>query len=347
MVQRSIPFSWTQKAFLTLGLVLSVAGPVRAADPVVLRFADDIPKTHPISVYGSKFWMDEVERLSHGQVKFEWYPSGQLGKGKDMLALVQSGAIDVASIGPSYTPEKLPLSAVAELPGMFNSSCAGSAAAWSLMRSGGLLDQKEYAPLGLHVVFGFTNPPYEVQTVKKAVAIPADMQGLRLKTLGGASDDAALKLGSVPVQMAVPDLFLGLQRGTVDGRFGAFTSVFANSTQDVLSHSTVGADIGSFVLATYISDRRWKSLPADVQQAMVQAGDDTWKSFCKEADRENADQAKKLLDEHHWVLHTVNPAELAEWHKLLDPVANEWAHRLDSRGKSASAVLDAFRAAVH
>lgn len=319
----------------------------RAADPIVLRFGDDIPKTHPISVYASKVWMDEVTRLTDGRVQFQWYPSGQLGKGRDVLALVQSGAIDVGSIGPSYTPDKLPLSAVAELPGMFSSSCTGSEAAWKLLQRGGILDQKEYAPLGLHVVFGLTNPPYEVQTVKREIAGPADMKGLRLKTLGGASDQAALRLGAVPVQMAVPDLFLGLQRGTVDGRFGAFTSVYANSTQDILSHSTVGADIGGFVLTTFIGDRRWKSLPADVQDAMLKAGDVAWRSFCEEADKENTAQAKRLQEQNHWVLHTVTVAELTEWRKVLDPVADEWAASLEQRGKSAKAVLQAFRAAVH
>jgi len=331
-------------AFLLAGFGSSAA---LGADTIVLRFGDDIPKTHPISVYGSKFWMDEVERLTAGRVKFQWYPSGQLGKGRDVLALVQSGAIDVGSIGPSYTPEKLPLSAVAELPGMFSTTCAGSSAAWSLMRSGGFLDQKEYAPIGLHVVFGFTNPPYEIQTVKRPVAVPADMQGLRLKTLGGASDEAALKLGAVPVQMAVPDLFLALQRGTVDGRFGAFTSVYANSTQDVLSHSTVGADIGGFMLTTFISDKRWKSLPPDVQQAMLKAGDETWTSFCKYADEDTAKQAAMLQEKNHWSLHQVTPEESTAWHKMLDPVANSWAASLDKRNKPASAVLGAFRAAVH
>lgn len=323
-----------------------------AADPIVLRFADDIPKTHPISVYGSKFWMDTVTRLTYGRVQFQWYPSSQLGKGRDVLALVQSGAVDIGSIGPSYTPDKLPLSAVAELPGMFSSSCAGSQAAWTLLRSGtgaadgGLLAEREYAPLGLHVVFAFTNPPYEVQTVQRPVALPTDMHGLRLKTLGGASDEAALRLGAVPVQMSVADLFLGLQRGTVDGRFGAFTSVFANSTQNVLTHSTVGADIGSFVLTTMIGDRRWKSLPPDIQEAMLAAGDATWRNFCKAADAENAAQAKKLEDQFHWTLHQVTPAEQPAWKAALAPVADAWASGLDQRGKPGTAVLKAFRDAT-
>ena len=231
--------------------------------------------------------------------------------------------------------------------GMFASSCQGSEAAWQLLKSGGALDKREYAPLGLHVVFALTNPPYEVQTVSKSVAMPQDMAALRLKTLGGASDEAALKLGAVPVQMSVADLFLGLQRGTVDGRFGAFTSVFANSTQDVLKHSTVGADIGGFVLTTMIGDKKWKSLPPDVQQAMLQAGDLAWATFCKEGDQENVDQATKLEAEHHWALHRLTPDEHGAWQKALAPVADDWAAGLDKRGKAGSEVLQAFRATVH
>lgn len=345
---RNILYLARMASLVAVGLpCAAMPGSARAADTITLRFADDIPKTHPISVYGSKVWMDEVERLTHGKVKFQWYPSGQLGKGRDMLALVQSGAVDVGSIGPSYTPDKLPLSAVAELPEMFGTACTGSQAVWSLLKPGGLLAQKEYAPLGLHVVFAFTNPPYEVQTVKHDVTMPVDMKGLRLKTLGGASDDAALKLGAVPVQMAVSDLFLGLQRGTVDGRFGAFTSVYANSTQNVLQHSTQGADIGGFVLTTLIGDRRWKTLPPEVQQAMIQAGDVTWKSFCDEADKENTEQAKQLAQKNHWTIHPLTAGQKAAWQEMLKPVAVEWAKRLDDRGKAGTAALDAFRAAVH
>ena len=101
---------------LMVGLALVAGTAARAADPIVLRFADDIPKTHPISVYASKFWMDTVERLTHGQVTFQWYPSGQLGKGRDVLALVQSGAavlVDVVSGRPSQSQIQVALDAVA------------------------------------------------------------------------------------------------------------------------------------------------------------------------------------------------------------------------------------------
>ncbi len=326
-------------------LVWAAAGPARAADsaPIALRFADDIPQTHPISVYGTKFWMDMVDQLTNGRVKFQWYPAGQLGKGRDLLALTLANAADIGSVGPSYTPEKLPLSAVAELPEMFNSTCQGSKAYWAMVKPGGMLDQLEFAPKGLHVVFAFTNPPYEVQTVRQHVLVPADMKGLKFKTLGGASDDSALLVGAVPVQMTVADLFLGLQRGTVDGRFGAFVSVYANSTQDVLHYSTVGADIGGFGLVSMISDKRWRQLPQEVREAMIKAGDATWQNFCQQQDTETPKIAQELVQTHGWTLQELNSEQRAQWRASMTPVQEQWAKQLDQRGQPGSKVLAAFR----
>jgi len=329
-----------------VALCVSALSGIASADQITLRFADDIPKTHPISVYATQFWMDTVDRLTNGQVKFQWYPAGQLGKGRDLLALTLAGAVDIGSVGPSYTPDKLPLSAVAELPGMFDSTCQGSKAYWEMIKPGGMLDKLEFAPRGVHVVFGFTNPPYEVQTVSRAVIVPGDMKGLKFKTLGGASDDTALLVGAVPVQMTVADLFMGLQRGTVDGRFGAFVSVFANSTQDVLQFSTVGADIGSFGLVSMISDRRWKQLPQDVRDAMIKAGDATWGNLCKEQDADTPKIAQQLVEQHHWHLATLTPEQREEWRKTMAPVQEQWAKQLDERGLPGTKVLAAFRALV-
>ena len=320
-----------------------------AQSKIVLRLADSLPVTHPISVNGTKFWMDEVKRLTNGKVDFQWYPSGQLGKAKDLLALTMAGTADVGRFGASYTPEKLPLTAVDELPGMIDSSCEGSQALWDLTKptGGGILAEKEYAPLHLKVVFAFSNAPYEVQTTKvRQVKLPADMKGLKLKTLGGASDDAAQRVGAVPVQMSVADLYLSLERGTVDGRFGAFGSVKANSTENVLKYSTSGAQIGSFAVIGAISDKVWDKLPQDVRDAMVKAGDDTWRNFCGKEDASSGTIRKELESKYGWVVHDLTPAEKEEWRKTMEPVQDVWARELDKSGKPGTAVLQAFRAEI-
>jgi TRAP-type C4-dicarboxylate transport system substrate-binding protein len=317
-----------------------------SAGKITLRFAESAPATHPFSSNHDKFWMDEVTRLTKGRVAFQFYPSEQLGKAKDLLALTQAGTVEVARMGASYTPDKLPLTAVAELPGMINSSCQGSAALWKLTEEGGggVLARTEYAPLGLHVVIAAMNAPYEVQTTKKKqVILPTDIKGLKLKTLGGASDEAARRLGAVPIQMFVAELFLSLQRGTVDGRFGEFGSVMANKTEGVLKYSTVGARVGGFASVTVIGDKVWKELPADVQVAMITAGGTTSENFCSKEDEHGPQIAKDLEAQHGWTVHDLTQAERQEWQDALAPVQQQWAEELDRRGKPGSEILATFR----
>src|SRR5277367_6748694 len=113
MLRSRVGSWWRAGALASAALLSGGLSAATAADTFTLRFGDDLPKTHPISVNGSAFWMDQVKKLTNGRVDFQWYPAGQLGKGRDVLALTSAGAIDLGSIGPSYTPDKLPLSAVA------------------------------------------------------------------------------------------------------------------------------------------------------------------------------------------------------------------------------------------
>ena len=82
---------------------------------------------------------------------FEVYPANQLGR--DYLTLVNSGVADMAMIVTSYAPDKFPLSAVTELPGLYETSCDAVGKFWNIAQDGGKLDENEYKPLGLKAVF--------------------------------------------------------------------------------------------------------------------------------------------------------------------------------------------------
>ena len=78
---RTLGYWWRVVAVAT---VLSGAiRPVLAADtsPITLRFGDDVPKTHPISVYGSAFWMEMVKRLTNDRVASSGIQPGSSAKG--------------------------------------------------------------------------------------------------------------------------------------------------------------------------------------------------------------------------------------------------------------------------
>ncbi len=121
------------------------SGPAAAQEKITLRLAESLPSGHVIHELVAKPFMELVTKATNGQVTFQHYPAEQLGKAKDMAQLTVAGVADVSYIVPSYSSEKYPLTAVAELPGIFDTECQGSLAFYKISHNGGILETKEFA----------------------------------------------------------------------------------------------------------------------------------------------------------------------------------------------------------
>ncbi len=120
-------------------LTLATANESPAEEVIRLKVADSLPPSHFVAINGIKYFMQEVEAATKGRLTFDYYPSEQLGKTKDLLSLTQNAVTDIGMISSAYQSEKLPLSAVFELPGTFSSSCEGSMAFWKMGQYDGFL----------------------------------------------------------------------------------------------------------------------------------------------------------------------------------------------------------------
>ena len=135
-------------------LVAGVMAGAAQAESIKLKLADRLPKDHYIAKYATDYWIAEVERETKGAVSIQRFPSEQLGKSKDMITLTSAGVVDMGEYVPGYLGDQMPLSSVAELPGMVSSACVASLAYEDAAQPGGFLDKNELAPLGLHLLAG-------------------------------------------------------------------------------------------------------------------------------------------------------------------------------------------------
>ena len=320
---------------------MSMALPASAQ--VKLKLADSFPPSHYIAVHGAKKFMEEATRLSGGKVTFDYFPAEQIGKAKDLLQLTNAGVADIAYVVSSYAPDKLPLSAVAELPGMFASSCEGTAAYLKLAGSGFLYD-KEFKPNGVKPLMAFVLAPYQISTKAAPLARLEDLKGLKIRAAGGAFDLSLRLLGAVPVRMPAPDIRESLVRGTIDGSVGPAGSAKPYDLHTQFKFMTVGASFGGFAATYSINQKKWDSLPADVQQALSAAGEATSKWLCAVADRQEAAAVTEMegMGAKPWRLSAAEKAELVQ---RLEPVHADWAKRLDERNLPGSDAVKAWRSA--
>ena len=316
-----------------------------AAQSVKLRVADSLPVNHFFAEQATRFWMNEVARVTNKAVEFERYPAEQLGKAKDILSLTQAGVIDVGYVVPSYVSDKMPLTAVAELPGTFPTSCAGTLAYWKLARGEGFLARHEYEPNGVKVMFAIVMPPYQIFSAQKKLENLKSIEGQKLRTTGGALDVMILKLKGVPVRMTAPEVHESLSRGTLDGMVFPTASVLAYDLAGLVKSATAGENFGSAVLTYMISNNRWNALTPAVRKAMLDAGDAATRRVCEYADREvDGDVAK--IRQKGAVIAPLPASERGALATMMSTVRQEWAGQLDKRNRPGTDALGAFEAAL-
>ncbi len=332
------------KALNGIGLIvaLTMSGPA-VAQQIKLRVADVYPVGHPVANTTVKVFMEDVKKRTGGKVEFEYYPAEQLGKGKDLLSLTQSGVVDIGLVVPSYVSEKMPLSAVAELPGVYSSSCQGTLALHNLVTTGDL-NKHEFAPNGVRVLITHAFPPFQAFSTKPYTSLKS-FEGQKLRTLGLATDLTIKKLGGVPIRMSAPEINEAISRGTIDGGILGVATVVTYGLVPYLKSATYGESLGGTIVTYAISDANWKKLPADVQKAFVEAGEAATRNGCAEAD--------KAVDQHYDKLRGAgvpiirfSAEDRADFTRRTADIGREWADSLVQRGKPGNDILNAFRAAL-
>jgi TRAP-type C4-dicarboxylate transport system substrate-binding protein len=311
-----------------------------------LRVADALPVGHYISEAATKLFMQEVTRRTNGTVQFDYFPAEQLGKAKDMLPLTRDGVVDIGYVATSYVSDKLPLSSVAELPGSFSSSCAGSLAYTKIATEDGIVARQDWAPNGVRVLFALSLTPYQLMTSKRRYDGGQSAAGLKLRIPGGGALDATVtRIGATPIRIPSPELREALSRGTIDGLLFPFGSAVTYDLAPFLKYSTTGENFGSAVIAYVISEARWKRLSPTVRQAITEAADVATRRGCATMDKDTEVAADKLRKAGVEMV-GLGADQKAELQAITAKVAREWADDLDKRGKPGSQTLRAFQAAL-
>jgi TRAP-type C4-dicarboxylate transport system substrate-binding protein len=336
----ALRWAWPMAAALCLQ-----AASTAPAQEITLRVADSFPAGHYISVKVTRWFMDQVAERTAGRVKFQYYPAEQLGKVKDMLSLTQTGVADIAYVAPSFITDKLPLSGVAELPLGFTTSCEGTRAYYKLAADGIIAD-RELKPNSIRLLFTIVLPPYQIFLRGPGLKTIENVKGLKIRTSGKAKELAVQALGAVPIQIATPDVYQALSRGTIDGMLFPYASIYSYDLQDLIKSASLGANFGSFTVIYAIGERRWRSLPPEIQSVLIAVGQEATARGCQiSQETETADQARlKGLGVAEIEFAGTDKARIAE---EMSGIGKVWAMELDQRGKPGTQILDAFEKALH
>jgi TRAP-type C4-dicarboxylate transport system substrate-binding protein len=331
---------------LAAGLLAAFASSASSQEKITLRLADSLPSGHVIHELVAKQFMELVTKATNGQVTFQHFPSEQLGKAKDMAQLTAMGVADLSYIVPSYSSDKFPLTAVAELPGIFDTECQGSLAFYKISHNGGIVETREFAPNQLRPLVTIALPAYQIQLATgRNIKTAKDLEGLKVRTTGGAMDLMMRSIGGVPVRMAAPEIYESLTRGTLDGMIFSYQSSVSYEFGKMLKSGTEGLNFGTAILTYSMGEAKFKSLPENVRKALIEAGEQTTREGCKRFEDGEKAATEKIKSQGMKVIN-FGPDDKKVFDAAFKTVAEDWVKDLDKRGKPGTEVFKAFTEAL-
>lgn len=315
-------------------------------DDMTVRVADSFAATHPIGRSGTTVFMETLEAKGpDAGMEIEYYASGQLGKQRDMPAVLRTGIAQIAAVSPAYVGTQLPLSNVGDLPGFTQDSCIGGNAMLEIMQPGTTLFETELAPQDVRPLWVAYIPGYEAMSGAFPVDSVEALNGKIMRSTGGAADRVVDRAGAAGVSMPLGDMYEAISRGTVEGTLASPISITPYGLEEVIAYSTDGARLGSFTVTYSVSNKVWNEMTTEQQEVLAEASELAQVAVCEELER-SIDESKQAMRDSGVQMIEVTDAQRPEWEALAAPVRQAWIDDLESIGLPAGQVLDDFTAAL-
>ncbi|WP_253449695.1 TRAP transporter substrate-binding protein DctP [Halomonas sp. Y3] len=306
---------------------------------VNIRFADSFPLEHYLSKEGMAWWMNRVEELTEGEVTFTHYPAEQLASAGDILQRVRQGAVQAGYVGVGYATDRLPLSGLVMLPGLADDPVAGSEAFWHMVREGSLAS--EYERSNVVPVFAVILPPYQLVSRTSRPESMSDLSGMRIRS-SGALNLSVEAIGGTPVSMAATEVYLGMQRGTLDATLFPGISATPYNVQEVTESMSSNGAFGTFAVTAVVRKDVYEALSSEHKEALDQASNETvihLSTYMNNLEQETISSFSEIgID-----VYEFDSQFLEELDESLSTVQQGWVKRMEGRGLDAQSALDEYK----
>ena len=287
-----------------------------AQQPIVIKFSHVVAKDTPKGKAADKF-KELAEAATRGKVKIEIYPNSTLYKDKEELEALQLGAVQMlapsmAKFGPLGVKEF----ELFDLPYLFSDRA-------SLERiTNGQIGRDLFGKLQSKGITGlaYWDNGFKVMTSNRAMRVPADMKGLKLRIQASKVLDEQMRaLGANPQVMAFSEVYQALQTGVVDGVENVPSNLYTQKMHEVQKHLTV-TNHGYIGYAVIVNKKFWDKLPADIRGQLEGAMKQATEYANKIAQQENEASLEAIRKSGKTAVYVPTEAEKAEWRKALLPV---------------------------
>jgi len=245
--------------------------------------------TDPLATY-TKQWISEVETKTNGNVKFQFYPNGELGTINDVCEQVARGASIIAYAGPDAYPTIAPDMAI-----LNSQYCLTNASQIDAVNASDWFKEQNalLAKGGVHCLGWNYFTGYRHILCKKPIKVVDDLKGVQLRVATQPAAVFAESLGCNPVITNWNEVYSALSTNMINAAEAPLATLYSSSLQEVAKYCTLTNHLVSTGMMV-MSQKLFDELPADYQKILGDAVYKAGSDFSAYSLKSEADYKSKL-----------------------------------------------------
>jgi TRAP-type transport system periplasmic protein len=318
-------------------LIVSAGGALAQEPKFELKFSSWVPPSHGMHPAVNQ-WLESIGKASGGSITGKLFPAQQLGRAPDHYDMARDGIAEVTFISVGIQTGRLPIAEGGNLFFLHNNGDAGSRAYDAWYRKYASQEMKD-----VKFCFGFVHDPGTFFS-KKAVRVPADLKGVKVRSSNSQTSDLLTDIGAVNVNLAAPEMRSGLESGVVDAVMGPWKSNILFGLDKVVSFATE-MNLYTTSFAVLLNKAVYEKMSGPQKTVMDEHCSNRWAGVIGKTwgDYEAAGRAE-LAAKAGFTVVKLTDAERAEWSKATEGVKKRWlesAKKAGIDGDKAYAELEA------
>jgi TRAP-type C4-dicarboxylate transport system substrate-binding protein len=305
------------------GLVWCGLAPVaQAADAKVIKISHQFPGgTIDKGDFRDRLvrkFAQEVEKRTNGELKFEIYPGGSLVKAKEQLDALSKGALDMTLYPLAYSGGKIPEVNITLMPALVTSYEQGYR--W------------KQAPIGKELTAILDKNNVKIVTWlwqaggvasrDKAILVPADTKGLKVRGAGKSMDELLKAAGGAITDIPSNETYSAMQSGVLDGVWTSSGSLMSFRLNELAKHVTTARNKTFWFMfePLLMSKATYDALTPAQQKVVMEVGASMEKFALEEAKQDDKELAD-VYAKSGATVHDMDEKTFAMWRKLAKETA--------------------------
>ena len=318
---------WKSTVLAIAAAVVVASGTAVAGAKTEFRLSNQLPPSHHISK-GLVLFAAKVKEYSKGAVEVKIFDSAQLFKDTEIVEGLQEGLIESGLVPVNKWSGMIPAADVFEMPFVFKDLT--SIKKFIDAGAGELLD-KEFEKKTVKNLFWVDYGYIQFFNNKRPLTKPDDFKGLTMRSFSSGDADTLKALGAAPTVMSSSEMYMALQRGTVDGATTGMPAAVSRKIQEVQKFMTE-ANYTTAQFAVQASLKWWEKLPQDQRDAVLKAGKDA-EEWIRGAIAQSEDEAEKAIRKAGVQIHQLTPEARPLFIKATEPVRQTFASKTGELAK--------------